>query len=241
MAWHGMASLWERAQPRLLFLSLHEKWTQSSKHLTAATESLKNLCWKGGWVVSFTTSLGNLFLFFSPPMGNFFPSSVVNDCCILSSYPAFQDRAWLYFLSSLVRIVGFYQFTQKLALQAKQAHLPQFLLTGQSAADSWSSWWPPLDAQVYQHFLALGGAKLDALSPGFLSSFLQKLHTGSFLRLKNGNMEHVTGLSTKVIPRSLSVLTLLSFYCSPIFILAPGNGILCTVTWCRDISSLPAK
>lgn len=148
-----------KAPPWLLFWASDAEWTQALKPSAAVTESQNHSCWKGAWVVSthmscaglwrwvLETSKGRRFhhlsgqpvpvlhcshgdIFFLIGSQNL--PSVVRDRCIPSSHPALQDRAWLYFLSSLVSIEGFCQFFLKLSLiQAEQAHLPQLLLTGQ--------------------------------------------------------------------------------------------------------------
>lgn len=145
-------------------------------------------------------------LFFTPPMGNFFSFQCCNDCCILSSYLAFQGRTWLCFFSSLVSIEGFYQFTWKLSLLGLSKPISSsFYSQGKVLQTPEHPGGLPWTHKFISIFPALGSAKLDALSPAFLSSFLQKLDTGSFLRLRNGNREHVIGLTTKSCSRSLSV------------------------------------
>lgn len=119
--WHSMACL---AEATSLVTVLSLIWEINTSFKTSHC----SYSWKGGWVVPFTTPLGKLFLFLTPPMGNFF---LPVELMTAVSYPEFQDRAWLYFLSSLVSTEGFYQFTQKLSLlQPEQAHLPQLLLAG---------------------------------------------------------------------------------------------------------------
>lgn len=153
-------------------------------------------------------SLGNLFLFFIAPMGNFLPSSVVNDCCILSSYPAFQDRAWLCFLGSLVSIEGFYQSAQKLSLLwAEQAHLPQLPLTGQVLQTpehpgglSWTH-------KFFSIFLALEGA--GCTIPSF--PFWFSAETWHWIIPQTKEWKH-RGLSTKSCSRKFVCLWLYSLF-----------------------------
>lgn len=180
--------LWQEGTTTTALLSL--RWgAQALKFAAAVTESQNHLCWKGAWAIStspscagpwswvlktskdgsFTTSLGNLSLFFATPMGNFFLicsqnlPSVVSDYCTTSSHSVLPDRAWFCFLSSVASIEGFFWFSLKLSpLQAEQAQCLSASLRRTNAAVSWVSGWPPLDLPKFIIIsLAWGCAKLD--------------------------------------------------------------------------------
>lgn len=139
-------------------------------------------------------------------MGNSFPSSVANDCCIVSSYCAFQDRAWLYFLSSLEVLKTFINLPGScLFSRLRKPISPSFYSQGKVL-------------QTPEH---LGGPLASFLHWGVQNwmhypqlSFLVFFRnlTLDHSRVKNGNTEHVTGLSTNSCSKKSVCLWLYSLF-----------------------------
>lgn len=170
--------LWQEGTTTTALLSL--RWgAQALKFAAPVTESQNHLCWKGAWAIStstscagpwswvlktskdgsFTTSLGNLSLFFATPMWNFFLicsqnlPSVVSDYCTTSSHSVLPDRAWLYWRLLLVlpEAVSSPGWASPMSLSLSSQDKCRSLLSIRVASTGLT--------KVYRHFSGMGMCK----------------------------------------------------------------------------------